>query len=1174
MRKLGKAQDGKQWIGPSGYAGSNRGVSKPKSTSSAGTTTRKSQPLVEAKEEEFSNNQYDYSKSKSAFLNDSRSFDEVYRPPASGGLIPFDPIGDSVNPLAVIESLGSIPGQISEGDYFGAGMNALEAFPFARSLRGVPKSVGKAADQFGKLDKDLLRIKNEGLKKGLSEAEIAKNQMDKLGITSKQRKAYVPGVSELLTEYIQPYAYENATKRVLQIPKKILFGEKNSKILSDNLDDVFLSYNTKNPLISTNRYDAWRLYSGLPQKHNTFRIAETAPVNHPSYTPKQLKDLEIFSINSEKRLLDELPNVQDLHRYSYYDPKYSSASDLDFLKNTKQNVDALNNSLQIKLSDFNTTNIMGGHNLRFHDGLMEYNDIWDLSPNNIKLEKFFGKPFMSHGVLKYDPNEVSKLLDGFIRQREKDILYKSNFKPFKSNPLDLGNLKNSIVYNTKDPGIGDHLRQNIKNLENEPVTYKKGGDWKGPDGYIGSNKSIAKPKTIPTAGVTTQKSLPVNVEIEEDFDNTYRSDAKRSRIFQQQLEQSKKQGWREPASGAMVSFDPIGDAVNPLEIINSISSIPTQIAEGNYLEAGMNSLELVPFLKSLRGFKLPNITKSKVDTEQLSNFDNKYEDYFNKLNIKEHELQKLHSSGKINYETYVADQEKYQQELLKDLGVGSRLGSGSFGKVYEFADDPSKVIKLGDPYGNRWTPELIESLKSVKQNANIAIPYEVQDFEVSSMYKNYQPKKKQVVIMPNLNKTSAQNLNLNKRDRYALFLKQARQLRDRGIALGVKNHENFKLNKDKGVFDIYDINPSDIENPVYYMQYIKDRTKEKLLDNMLYKTGGSLTKYQNKEEKASKYQNGGTKDKDTDSWVENIAEIIDPTGITSWDDVYRAYSDTGLSSDTAWEVVGALPLVGKFGKVAKTSGQLLRKAALDPDLLKLRSKNGLPAGLFISGAIGGIGTAPYWGRLSDAFQAVVGSKDDSGFNNKLTQDTINYKEPQFNGRNIFPSIIGKGGSEFKKDKQFGKYQTGGSTDYNINRAEELGYTPDETGHLPSVDYTNGMWLKSKKHPTAFMEFLQATLNPELKNQQVVVNPEGYFGNEQLQYIPRKQSGGNSPIVDPRGQYNHPGKTTRIPSNRITMKDVGYPVLGITNKGTAAVMFPGEEYLYTRADFVDEIPLGR
>lgn len=81
--------------------------------------------------------------------------------------------------------------------------------------------------------------------------------------------------------------------------------------------------------------------------------------------------------------------------------------------------------------------------------------------------------------------------------------------------------------------------------------------------------------------------------------------------------------------------------------------------------------------------------------------------------------------------------------------------------------------------------------------------------------------------------------------------------------------------------------------------------------------------------------------------------------------------------------------------------------------------------------------------------------------------------------------------------------------YNMKRALELGYQPDETAHWPSVDYESGEYLKSKKHPTAWMEYLYGyTMNPEQAlNYDVRVNPEGYFGEDQLQYIPKKAKGG-------------------------------------------------------------------
>ena len=68
--------------------------------------------------------------------------------------------------------------------------------------------------------------------------------------------------------------------------------------------------------------------------------------------------------------------------------------------------------------------------------------------------------------------------------------------------------------------------------------------------------------------------------------------------------------------------------------------------------------------------------------------------------------------------------------------------------------------------------------------------------------------------------------------------------------------------------------------------------------------------------------------------------------------------------------------------------------------------------------------------------------------------------------------------------------------YNLKRALEL-YKPDKTGHLPSVDNTNGEWLKDRDYPTSWKELLQSSLNLNL-NKQVgfpILNE-----NNKLQYI--------------------------------------------------------------------------
>jgi hypothetical protein len=75
--------------------------------------------------------------------------------------------------------------------------------------------------------------------------------------------------------------------------------------------------------------------------------------------------------------------------------------------------------------------------------------------------------------------------------------------------------------------------------------------------------------------------------------------------------------------------------------------------------------------------------------------------------------------------------------------------------------------------------------------------------------------------------------------------------------------------------------------------------------------------------------------KDKDSLTEDLIELGDPTGISSYDDVYRSYKNTGLSPETGIEVLGALPAFGKFGKTIKglkITSDLFRESKLSKAL--------------------------------------------------------------------------------------------------------------------------------------------------------------------------------------------------------------------------------------------------
>jgi hypothetical protein len=77
-------------------------------------------------------------------------------------------------------------------------------------------------------------------------------------------------------------------------------------------------------------------------------------------------------------------------------------------------------------------------------------------------------------------------------------------------------------------------------------------------------------------------------------------------------------------------------------------------------------------------------------------------------------------------------------------------------------------------------------------------------------------------------------------------------------------------------------------------------------------------------------------------------------------------------------------------------------------------------------------------------------------------------------------------------------------------------------------------------------------------------------DEKSNYLPLAKDG--KVITDPRGQWAHPGKVTRIPSPNITMQGVNYPVFGVGSNGQEQMMYPEQEYDFGNASYVDEYPM--
>ncbi len=88
--------------------------------------------------------------------------------------------------------------------------------------------------------------------------------------------------------------------------------------------------------------------------------------------------------------------------------------------------------------------------------------------------------------------------------------------------------------------------------------------------------------------------------------------------------------------------------------------------------------------------------------------------------------------------------------------------------------------------------------------------------------------------------------------------------------------------------------------------------------------------------------------------------------------------------------------------------------------------------------------------------------------------------------------------------------------YKMDRAKELGYTPDATGHMPSRDYKTGEYLKDKYYPTSW----KSNLIDQQMDYQV------YQDGESLYSRPNKKANGGWLDSFDEGGHVHPHKDSR------------------------------------------------
>jgi hypothetical protein len=102
-------------------------------------------------------------------------------------------------------------------------------------------------------------------------------------------------------------------------------------------------------------------------------------------------------------------------------------------------------------------------------------------------------------------------------------------------------------------------------------------------------------------------------------------------------------------------------------------------------------------------------------------------------------------------------------------------------------------------------------------------------------------------------------------------------------------------------------------------------------------------------------------------------------------------------------------------------------------------------------------------------------------------------------------------------------------------------------------------------------FFKKTTSPELKRKVIRMLYTGIPVAAGVGALNQKQKGGA--IITNRGQWDYPGQTTIIPSNKITMEGVPYPVLGVDNTGYVQMMQPQMNYTFP-GQYVTEYPMAK
>ena len=126
------------------------------------------------------------------------------------------------------------------------------------------------------------------------------------------------------------------------------------------------------------------------------------------------------------------------------------------------------------------------------------------------------------------------------------------------------------------------------------------------------------------------------------------------------------------------------------------------------------------------------------------------------------------------------------------------------------------------------------------------------------------------------------------------------------------------------------------------------------------------------------------------------------------------------------------------------------------------------------------------------------------------------------------------GKKISYDQWKKQYNLKETPDYNLKRAWELGYMPDKTGHLPTVDNQTGQFLKAKGHPTIQLEldWYNSPEGAEFRSKNKIDSSGKYY-----KYIPKGEEGMEI-LPDP----TDPDRKYKLSATIASAKDILNPLL--------------------------------